>query len=205
MEKVDLQPDQTALVLIEYQNEWVSERGNLRNKLVQDKEAFAGAIEKSKDVLTASREKGYLIIHVTLQPDNNYLIFGNASYGMRHAIPANKTWQGFQGEIHPDFKPENGEHVITGRTGASAFSGSNLDSVLRNNRIHNLILIGFATHVCVESTLRAAHDLGYNTFVITEATGAFSNAQKKHFSQHIVRHFGKELSVQNLLEPTASQ
>lgn len=195
MGKYHLEATNTALILIEYQNEWVSDQGSLRNKLIKDHQQFTDAIVYSKDILAMSRQRGLYVIHVTLKPDNNYNVFGKAPFGMRHVIPQRQTWLGFQGEIHPDFAPCEGEHVITERIGASAFSGSNLDQYLRNNHINNLLLIGFATHVCVESTLRAAHDLGYNTFVITQATGSFTEEQKQFFSQHIVQHFGQELSV----------
>ncbi|MBF9000314.1 cysteine hydrolase [Vibrio nitrifigilis] len=195
MDEFNLFPEKTALILIEYQNEWVSEQGYLRNHVVVDQEQFEDAIEHSKMILSLARKKGCSIIHVTLQPDDHYLAFGKAEYGMRHVIPKKKTWLGFQGEIHPDFVPLAHEHVITERVGASAFSGSNLDIYLRNNEVVNVVLIGFATHVCVESTLRQAHDLGYNAYVITEATGAFTIEQKQYFSRNVVQHFGKEIRV----------
>ncbi|WP_237360609.1 isochorismatase family cysteine hydrolase [Vibrio marisflavi] len=198
MEKLDLLPAQTALVLIEYQNEWVSDYGSLRSKLVLDEEQFEQAITHSKRALSLSRELGFTVIHVLMKPDKQYKVFGQAEFGLRSAISKSKRWQGFQGEIHPDFLPQENEHTVTERVGASAFSGSNLDCFLRNNGITNLILAGFATHVCVESTLRSAHDLGYNTFVVTEATGSFTNMQKSYFSEHVVHHFGKEIRVSDL-------
>jgi len=195
-----LSPRDTAFILIEYQNEWVSHHGHLRSLLVKDNDQFEDAILASEHALNIARKKGFHVIHVTLKPDPDYKIFGNALYGLRHTIPKVKTWQGEQGLIHKKFAPETNEHVITERTGASAFSGSNLDSYLRNNQIPNLILMGFATHVCIESTLRDAHDLGYNTMVLTEATGAFTQEQKRYFSQNIVHHFGQEVSIQDLIQ-----
>ena len=97
--------------------------------------------------------------------------------------------------IHHNFKPLSNEHVITERTGASGFAGSNLDSYLRNNGIDTLFLAGFATHVCVESTLREAHDKGYRTFVVTDATGAFSDSQQSYFENEVLHHFGHGITV----------
>lgn len=185
----------SALILIEYQNEWVSPKGNLRNLLVEDKQAFSEAIEQSKTLLKAARKKGVHIIHVTLAPDATYKVFGQAKFGLRAVIPKVKTWQGEMQNIHPDFLPQFSEYVITQRTGASAFAGSSLDSYLRNNKIDTLYLAGFATHVCVESTLREAHDKGYNTYVVTDATGAFNNSQQRYFEQHILHHFGEGITV----------
>lgn len=195
MATLTFSPEHSALILIEYQNEWVSEHGSLRQKLIRDETTFAAAIQTSKKVLEHARRRGLNIIHVTLEPDHEYRIFGQAAFGIRSMIPVKKTWRGFQREIHADFTPLAGEHVIAERIGVSAFSGSNLNLYLRNNAINDLILIGFATHVCVESTLRAAHDLGFNTYVLTEATGAFSEAQRNYFSTHILPHFGREITL----------
>lgn len=185
----------SALLMIEYQNEWVSEEGNLRNLLVEDKDQFEGAINQSKSLLAEARKHGVTVIHVTLKPDSQYRIFGDAAFGLRSAIPNAKTWQGEMQSIHADFEPLSSEHVITERTGASGFAGSNLDSYLRNNRIDTLFLAGFATHVCVESTLREAHDKGYRTFVVTDATGAFTYSQQSYFENEVLHHFGHGVSV----------
>ena len=198
MDSLCMTPQNTAFILIEYQNEWVSENGTLRSRLIKDKAQFVNAISISKEMLMLARKYNYHVIHVLFTPDENYRIFGHALWGIRQVVPTAGTWRGFQREIHEDFLPLSGEHVITERSGVSAFSGSNLDSYLRNNHITNLILTGFATHVCVESTLRDAHDSGYNTMVLTEATGAFTDEQKKYFSENIVHHFGKEIDFQEL-------
>lgn len=186
----------SALVMIEYQNEWVSEQGNLRNLLIRDKAQFVSAIEQSKKLLAEARKRGISVIHVTLKPDAQYRIFGEAEFGLRAVIPDAKTWKGNMQSIHADFAPLESEHVITQRTGASGFAGSNLDSYLRNNKIDTLFLAGFATHVCVESTLREAHDKGYRTYVVTDATGAFTDSQQAYFESEILHHFGHGIEVQ---------
>lgn len=185
----------SALVMIEYQNEWVSEEGRLRNLLVKDKRQFDEAISRSKMLLAMARKQQVTVIHVTLKPDPQYRIFGDADFGLRAAIPDAKTWQGDMHSIHADFEPLSDEHVITERTGASGFSGSNLDSYLRNNGIDTLFLAGFATHVCVESTLREAHDKGYRTFVVTDAVGAFTESQQSYFENEVLHHFGHGVTV----------
>lgn len=190
-----VEQSRSALVMIEYQNEWVSDEGNLRNLLVEDEAQFKSAINHSKSLLVAARKQGVSVIHVTLKPDAQYRIFGNAAFGLRAAIPNAKTWKADMQSIHTDFAPLPNEHVITERTGASGFAGSNLDSFLRNNRIDTLFLAGFATHVCVESTLREAHDKGYRTFVVTDATGAFTKSQQTYFENEVLHHFGRGVSV----------
>ena len=91
------------------------------------------------------------------------------------------------------------EFIVTGRLGASGFTGSNLDTYLRNNKIENLYLVGYATHVCVESTLRDAHDKGYNTFLISDATSAFNRKQQDYVLNDIVHHFGEHLTTDEFI------
>ena len=93
-----------------------------------------------------------------------------------------------------------GEFIVHGRSGASVLKNSTLDAFLRNNRIDTLFLTSFATHVCVESTLRDAHDSGINVFVVKDACAAFNRAQDEHFHQHILHHFGAGIDVATLLK-----
>ncbi len=66
---------------------------------------------------------------------------------------------------------------------------------MRNNKIENLYLVGYATHVCVESTLRDAHEKGYNTYVLSDATSAFNKVQQDYFLSEIVHHFEEHLKT----------
>lgn len=191
-----IEQSKSALVMIEYQNEWVSDGGGLRNLLVKDMEQFKSAIHHSKSLLAAARKQGVSLVHVTLKPDSENRIFGYADFGLRAAIPKVNSWKGEMKSIHSAFEPLPNEHVITERVGASGFSGSNLDSFLRNNGIDTLFLAGFATHVCVESTLREAHDKGYRTFVVTDATGAFTRTQQIYFESEVLHHFGCGIKVE---------
>ena len=83
-----------------------------------------------------------------------------------------------------------GQTPVEGRVGASAFANSNLDAYLRANGIRHVYLAGYASHVCVESTLRDAHDRGVEATVITDATAAFTQPQFDHFVNDVIHHFG---------------
>ncbi|PWW39467.1 nicotinamidase-related amidase [Idiomarina loihiensis] len=187
--------EKTALVLIEFQNEWLSEQGILHQKLVTDKSQLSAAHRGGKQWLARARKEGMHVVHVLMRPDENYQIFGEAHLGLRAAIPAVGSWKQQMADIHPDFRPLPREHVIRERVGASAFAGSNLDAYLRNNRISTMILCGFATHVCVESTLREAHDKGYDTYVAKDAVAAFNQEQQSFFFSQVVHHFGDVISL----------
>lgn len=188
----------TAILFIEFQNEWLSESGLLFQKFIEDETLLENATKGANEWLNKGRGNSAKIIHVLMSPDKKYNVLGAAKFGLRAAIPRAMTWQGGNADIYPDFLPENGEHLITERTGASAFAGSNLDSYLRNNKIDTIFLCGFATHVCVESTLREAHDKGYTVYVASDATAAFNRSQQEYFFENIVSHFGKAVEVREV-------
>jgi nicotinamidase-related amidase len=68
------------------------------------------------------------------------------------------------------------------------FANSNLEGLLKVNGIARLYLAGFATHVCVESTMRYAHDLGYEPITISDATAAFTREQRRHVLEDGAHH-----------------
>lgn len=187
----------SALILIETQNEWMRTDGKLYKALVKDKEMMQTSIENIEKALDYARKNNIEIIHVGLRFEKGYPELANGKSGLRKAIPNAGTFpiNGFGSQFYETVKPIEGEFVVTGRVGASGFTGSNLDVYLRNNKIENLYLVGYATHVCVESTFRDGHEKGYNTYVISDATSAFNKVQQEYFLSEIVHHFGEHLTT----------
>ena len=199
MEEIDVK--RSALVLIEYQNEWLGKDSKLEF-LMKDKNQFESSKVNSKKVLEYARSIGLNIIHVPLIVSDDYKEFGQnyAQLGLRAVIQKVQTWKGKSKNFHKNFLPKDGEFIVSGRIATSGFAGSNLDAILKNNKIENLFLIGYATNVCVESTFREAHDKGYNTYVISDAVSAFTREQKTFFEKNIVHHYGDILNTQEFLK-----
>lgn len=65
--------------------------------------------------------------------------------------------------------PQVGETVVE-KTLANAFAGTTLEEALAATARKNLIVIGFMTHNCVSSTVRAAREKGYACTVVAPAT-----------------------------------
>ena len=60
--------------------------------------------------------------------------------------------------------------IVLGKTRYSAFFNSQLDSTLRARGIRNIVFVGIATNVCVESTLRDGFHLEYFGIMLEDAT-----------------------------------
>jgi nicotinamidase-related amidase len=185
-----------ALILIETQNEWLHEKGKLV-KLMEDKSLYENSKKGIVSALDIARKSDMHVIHVGLRFQKGYPELANGKSGLRKAIPKVGTFplDEFGSQFHESGKPQEGEFIVTGRTGGSGFAGSNLDIYLRNNQIFDIYLAGYATHVCVESTLREAHDKGYNTTLLSDACSAFTKEQQRHVLDHVVHHYGEAMTV----------
>jgi len=196
--------DRSALIFIEFQHEWLSPEGVLQQRLIVDKEPFQHSIGQAAKVLETARKTGWTIAHagLDLSDDRQFRLFGGGhnKLGLRGAIPKAGTWDAAGSRFVEPFVPRAGEFVSKGRSGASVLKNATLDPFLRNNDINTIFLMGYATHVCVESSLREAHDLGYNAYVVSDACAAFERAQHEHVLKHIVHHFGEVTDAQSLID-----
>lgn len=72
------------------------------------------------------------------------------------------------GGVIEGFEPEDGEIVIR-KDVNSAFLGTDLELRLREHRVHRLVVAGFFTNFCVETSVRMAGNLGYDTYLAHDA------------------------------------
>lgn len=127
-----------------------------------------GYLPRLVRALGAARDAGVLVIHVVVgfRPGGPERSARNKSFG---AMPADVfTAADPNAEIHLDVAPRDGEIVVTKRR-VSAFTGSDLDVVLRAGNVEHLVLTGIATSGVVLSTLRQAADLDYRLTVLEDA------------------------------------
>lgn len=73
------------------------------------------------------------------------------------------------GQISSEVAPQDGEYVIS-KNFPNAFVQTELDERLRSLNIENIVLAGFMTHMCVNSTAHGGFNLGYKPTVVASAT-----------------------------------
>lgn len=71
-------------------------------------------------------------------------------------------------EIHQSVQPEPDETVIV-KHSPSAFHETDLTAMLKQAAIQELVICGAMTHMCIDTTTRAAFDLGYKCRVVADA------------------------------------
>jgi nicotinamidase-related amidase len=136
---------ESALVMIDCQNTY--RQGVMQLDGVED---ALGEVER---LLDRARSAGIPIFH----------IMHDAGPGTPYDIGAEI------GRICDRAAPRPGEPVIV-KHHPNSFWQTDLDERLRALAARNLILAGFMTHMCVNSTARGAFNLGYGATVIGEAT-----------------------------------
>jgi nicotinamidase-related amidase len=77
------------------------------------------------------------------------------------------------GQIAEPVAPRPGELIIT-KNYPSSFEKTALDAHLKAAGVTDLVIVGFMTHVCVNSTARVAFNLGYRPTVVANATATRS-------------------------------
>lgn len=145
-----------ALVLLDLQ------RGILENYADA---AFLGRITQA---IEAARQAGLPVIWVKVGFRSGY---PEVSARNRTFSAIRQTGRLIEGDpqtdIHPDLGPRPGDVIVTKRR-VGAFSGSDLDTVLRSAGIDTLVLAGVATSGVVLSTVRLAADLDYRITVLQD-------------------------------------
>ncbi len=96
-------------------------------------------------------------------------------YHIKHnsTNPNSRLVKGLYGNEFKDIvKPLPDETIIEKKVN-SAFMGTDLKQQLDNLEIKNVIIAGLTTDHCVSSSARMAGNLGYDTFVVSDATATF--------------------------------
>ena len=72
------------------------------------------------------------------------------------------------GSIKEGLEPRGGDRVVK-KDVNSGFIGTNLEIMLQRQRVHRLVVAGFFTNMCVETTVRMAGNLGFDTYLVADA------------------------------------
>jgi nicotinamidase-related amidase len=195
---------QTAVVLLELQNDFLNEGGKLYPLLKQVLETHDIKANQNQ-LIKAARKSGMLIVHVSIQFSPDYREMGKEPYGIMKAVKdagalIKDTWGS---EIAADIDRQDSDVLIDGKSSIDAFAGTNLDFVLRAHGITNIALAGQLTNICIESTMRAAYDKGYRVFGITDASATIGLEQYEASIEHNWPMFSQPVTHRQFLDRVA--
>ena len=180
-EPIRVAVDETAVVVIDMQNAYASPGGYL-DLAGFDISGAEGVIARSAKVLETARAAGMPVIYFQNGWDEDYVEAGGPGSPNYHKSNALKTMRarpelqgkllargGWDYALVDGLAPQPGDITLP-KTRYSGFFNSQLDSVLRSRGIRNIVFVGIATNVCVESTLRDGFFLEYFGIMLEDAT-----------------------------------
>lgn len=139
----------TALLIIDVQKGFDDPKWGKRNNL--------SAEENIAKLLHAWRRRKRPIFHI--KNDST-----EANSPLRPNLPGNA--------IKENVKPIKDEPLLIKKVN-SAFIGTDLEKRLRKLGIKELVIVGLTTDHCVSTTARMAGNLGFTTYVVSDATATF--------------------------------
>ncbi len=136
---------ESTLILIDCQNTYTEG--------VMELDGVQPALDETATLLERARTAGIPIIHIQHSdgPGSLYDIDGHT------------------GAIVDRVAPRDGEPVVV-KAYPNSFVQTDLEQHLKGLGATNLVLAGFMTHMCVNSTARGAFNLGYAPTVVAAAT-----------------------------------
>lgn len=141
-----LDPKTTALVVIDFQNEYFSGRLPIPDGIA--------AMNKARELIRFADQAKIPVFQV------------------QHVAPAGSPVfaQGGEGvKFHPLMQPRAQDHVLQKST-VSVFASTDLDRQLKQAGIKTVIFAGLMTHACVAGSARDAAPLGYQVVVASDAS-----------------------------------
>ncbi|MGZ4727079.1 MAG: cysteine hydrolase [Acidimicrobiales bacterium] len=170
-----IDPSTTAVVLIEYQNDFTSEGGVLHGA-VEEVMTKTGMLENTKQMVDAARAAGATVMHAPITFADGYNELSSHPYGILKGVVDGHAFvkDSWGAAIVDDLTPEADDIVIEGKRGLDTFASTNLDFILRNKGIQTLVLGGFLTNCCVESTMRSGYENGYKVITLSDCVAATS-------------------------------
>jgi nicotinamidase-related amidase len=136
-----------ALVIVDIQNDYFP---GGKNPLDRPE----AAAENARELLDAFRASGEPLVHIQHvwdAPDAAFMAPGTDGV-----------------EIHESVRPAEGETVIQ-KANPNSFLDTPLEQHLRDAGVDSLVVCGMMTAMCVDATVRAAVDLGFETTVVHDA------------------------------------
>ncbi|MBA3653607.1 MAG: isochorismatase family protein [Actinobacteria bacterium] len=181
---VDVDPQKTALVVVDMQNDFGS-AGGMFDRAGIPIDAIRAAVEPTRQTIAAARQTSMKIVYLKMGylPDLSDLGGADAPNRLSHrrlsvgdVVPApdggeyrvlvRDTWGT---NIVDELKPEP-DDVVVYKSRFSGFYKTELDDLLRELGVTHLIVTGCTSSVCVESTVRDAFFRDYHCIVVEDCT-----------------------------------
>jgi nicotinamidase-related amidase len=179
-------PERTALVLVDLQNSFLHPDGGNYYPAVDT------IIPNLARLLDHARARGRLIVHVADRHRPGVHDFES------HKLPGHCVEGEFDAEFFAGFGPSAAagpNEIVIVKRRFSAFFGTDLDTVLRENAIERIVVAGVKTNVCVRATIQDGFGHGYRCLLARDATNSNRTNLEAASAEDIDRYMGWSVSL----------
>lgn len=194
-------PNETALVLIGFQNDYFADNGSLHS-----------VIEKTvtrKNILPRTVNLINELIKIDVKVFNTPILFSPDYAELKNpmGLMAKIKQLGafnkdkFGGETVPEIqKLKYYVNDIDGKTGFDAFNGTELNSTLLNLKIKNIAFAGVVTSICIDSSARAAFEHKYNPIILSDCIGGRNDFEDDFYCNEVFPLFANVITSDQFIK-----
>lgn len=199
-----VQPERAAVLIVDVQNDFCAEGGGMHREgrdlsLVQ---AMVPRLERFIEAARASGVPRVWIRNVYNSDPNWYLseVWLEQAHRRRRGLYTERpmceanSWNGDFYQVRP--RPDE---VVVTKHRYGAFENTDLELVLRSQRIQTVIMTGVATNVCVETTARQAFLKDFYVVLTSDCTATYSQEEHDWTLRNIDNFFGQVASSEEVI------
>ncbi len=190
----------TALILIGFQNDYFGSEGILKS-VIENGESADTVLRNTVGLLEAIKHTDISMISTPIIFSTDYSEILQADGILTAIKEAGAFKEGTEGAETVDELKSFGDRLIEipGKRGFNAFVKTDLDALLAEKGIKNVIFAGAVTSICIDSTARAAYEYGYRVFVLDDCTAARTDAEQEFFCGVVFPTYASMISSESLI------
>lgn len=181
-----MQANNTALILIGYQNDYFAPDGILR-AVIEESAQTNNVLDNTLRLLDNLAPGSMPLIHTPIVFTSDYSEL-REPVGILRAVRDHKAFrEGSPGCASIDDIKRFGSRIreVKGKRGLNAFSNTQLDQLLQELNVKHIVLAGAVTSICIDSTGRAAAEKGYKVSILSDCTCGRTNMEQEFFCTDI--------------------
>ena len=194
-----LTPGRTALLILELQNDVISEGGAFSSSGAPAHAVQQNLVKNVKALAEAMRKAGGTVVHIhyIVEPGGPGLQLNAPLYRgvLENRALVRGTWGASPVE---GLEPQPGDFVVE-KMRMNAFYGTRLDAILRSRQIGTLVITGAWTNFSVEHTARHGADAGYEVIFATNGTSTIDAEWQNAAVNYALRDVAERLTCDEIL------
>lgn len=196
----------TAILLIGFQNDYFAEDGAL-HAVIEENASEHDVLANTLQLLEQAETQDWLAIQLPILFSSDYSELERPVGLMAKIRELGAFQRGTPGGAVVPEMMQLGDRVehLEGKTGFNAFLGTGLEDHLHKAGVERVVLCGVVTSVCIDSTGRAAAELGFDVTILTDCTAGRNETEHAFYSESIYPLYATVATSGELLASTTGR